>query len=50
VRIASGSGNSEIADTWASAPTTVKTHVYNIYQKINVPNRLQAALWAAKNL
>lgn len=50
VRIASGSGNSEIADTLGISPHTVKTHVYNIYQKINVPNRLQAALWAAKNL
>ncbi|MDX2479891.1 MAG: helix-turn-helix transcriptional regulator [Desulfuromusa sp.] len=29
---------------------TVKTHIYNIFRKIGVPSRTQAALWAAKNL
>jgi len=48
--IASGVTNSQIADGLGISPNTVKTHVYNIYHKIKVPNRLQAALWAAKNL
>lgn len=50
VKLASGSANEEIADSLGISPHTVKTHVYNLYQKIGVPNRLQAALWAAKNL
>ncbi len=49
-QIAVGSTNDEIADKLCISPHTVKTHLYNIFQKINVPNRIQAALWAAKNL
>lgn len=48
--IATGSGNGEISEKLCISTNTVKTHVYNIFQKIHVPNRLQAALWAAKNL
>ena len=47
--IASGAANDEIADNLSISPHTVKTHLYNIYNKIRVPNRIQAALWAAKN-
>lgn len=48
--IAVGATNAEIADSLCISPHTVRTHTYKIYQKIQVTNRLQAALWAIKNL
>ncbi len=48
--ISMGSTNEEIANRMCISTNTVKTHLYNIFKKINVPNRLQAALWAAANL
>jgi DNA-binding NarL/FixJ family response regulator len=48
--IASGATNEEIAEQLYISTHTVKSHVYRIFQKIDVPNRLQAALWAVKNL
>jgi LuxR family transcriptional regulator of csgAB operon len=48
--IARGATNREISDLLQISQHTVKTHIYNIYQKIKVPNRLQAAIWASDNL
>ena len=45
-----GSSNQEIADKLFISTNTVKTHIYKIYKKIHVPNRMQAALWGAKHL
>ena len=48
--LASGASNAEISSTLFISPHTVKTHIYHILKKLGVQNRLQAALWASKNL
>jgi DNA-binding NarL/FixJ family response regulator len=47
---ASGAKNSDIAKKLYVSPHTVRTHLHNIYRKIDVPDRFQAILWAAENL
>jgi len=48
--LAAGATNKDIAKELYLSLNTVKSHIYNIYKKIDVPNRLQASLWAAKHL
>ena len=48
--VAQGAMNTEIAESLYISRHTVKSHLYNIYKKINVTNRLEAALWAKENL
>jgi len=48
--VAKGAMNTEIGEKLYISRHTVKSHLYNIYKKIKVTNRLEAALWAKKNL
>ena len=48
--IAVGQTNKEISEKLYISPNTVKNHLYVIFKKINVTNRIHAALWAAVNL
>jgi LuxR family transcriptional regulator, positive regulator of biofilm formation len=48
--IADGSRNNDIADCLCLSEHTVKTHIYHIFKKLNVANRMQAANWANQHL
>jgi DNA-binding NarL/FixJ family response regulator len=41
--------NKEIASTLYISEKTVKNHITNIFRKLNVEDRTQAALFALKN-
>ncbi|CAG1008533.1 putative csgAB operon transcriptional regulatory protein [Anaerolineales bacterium] len=45
-----GYSNQMISDNLCISPHTVKTHLSNIFKKINVRNRRHAVHWANKNL
>jgi LuxR family transcriptional regulator of csgAB operon len=48
--ITEGATNEEIAAKFFISTHTVKSHLYNIFKKVGVSNRMQAALWARRNL
>lgn len=48
--LASGDSNLEISEKLFVSEHTVKSHIYNIFRKIKVHNRIQAMNWAKKNL
>jgi len=50
LNIANGESNKDIASMLGISQHTVKTHIYNIYRKINVSRRFKAAQWASRNL
>ncbi|SEG47256.1 response regulator transcription factor [Marinobacterium lutimaris] len=48
IKISEGLSNPDIADKLNINQHTVKTHIYNIFKKIGVQNRTQAANWAIR--
>ena len=48
--LGTGASNTEIADQLFVSEHTVKSHLYNIFRKIKVHNRIQAMNWARQNL
>jgi DNA-binding NarL/FixJ family response regulator len=47
-RVAQGMTNSQIARDLHMSVSTVKTHVQNIFQKFDLPNRTEAAVFAVR--
>ncbi len=47
--IVEGLNNDAIADTLSISRSTVKTHVRHIFQKLDVSDRTQAAVWAVRH-
>jgi DNA-binding NarL/FixJ family response regulator len=45
-----GASNMQMADTLFISEFTVKSHLYQIFKKISVKNRVQAIAWAEQNL
>ncbi len=45
-----GGSNMEIADSLFISEHTIKSHLYNIFRKLEVKNRTQATSWAKRNL
>lgn len=48
--VAKGETNDSIAEALCVSHHTIRTHIYNIFKKIKVSNRLQASLWATEHL
>lgn len=48
VQLAHGLSNKEIADKLSISEQTVKTHVYNVFRKLEVGNRIELTLYAVR--
>jgi two-component system response regulator DegU len=48
-RVAAGASNAEVAQTLWVTEQTVKFHLSNVYKKLGVANRTEAAVWAEQN-
>lgn len=48
--LVTGASNQDIARALDVSEHTVKSHLYNVFKKINVKNRVQAVFWAKNNL
>ena len=48
--ISKGASNQEVSEQLGIKRRTVQSHLYYIYKKLDVSNRVQAALWANQNL
>ena len=48
--ISNGEPNFSVAETLQISNNTVQNHLSNIYKKLNVSNRFQAAMWGLANL
>ncbi|WP_346796960.1 LuxR C-terminal-related transcriptional regulator [Halomonas sp. Bachu 37] len=48
--LSSGASNQQIAEKLFVSEHTVKSHLYNIFRKINVHNRIQALNWIHQNI
>ncbi|NLS11746.1 helix-turn-helix transcriptional regulator [Vibrio sp. SM6] len=48
--LSNGDSNQQIARTLSVSENTVKTHLHNIFRKIDVRNRVQALIWAKDHL
>ncbi len=47
--VCEGKSNVDIAKKLIISVNTAKVHVSNIFQKLNVTDRVQAAIWAVSN-
>ena len=48
--VAAGISNKEISAELKVTQQTIKSHLYNLYKKINARNRVQAVNWALENI
>ncbi|WP_025575228.1 response regulator transcription factor, partial [Vibrio parahaemolyticus] len=45
-----GASNSQMAEELFVSEFTIKSHLYQIFKKLSVKNRVQAIAWADQNL